>query len=93
MQVVNVRNKRLTDEEFFRVRGPVLAEWPTGKDVDLKDGIEFQKSLPDSKVYAHRLARAKSEQDTLISTYSGVPTIEVRRARWLSNPMGSVDSV
>jgi methylaspartate mutase epsilon subunit len=76
MQLIRVKNKRLTDEEFFRDRGQVLAEWPTGKDVDLEDGIAFHKSLPDSKVYARRLARAKSEHDTLISTYSGVPTIE-----------------
>ena len=62
MQVINIKNKRLTDEEFFRDRGQVLAEWPTGKDVDLEDGIEFQKGLPDSRVYARRLARAKSEQ-------------------------------
>ena len=66
MSVRRVRNERLSDEEFFQEREEVLAEWPTGKDVDLDDGIEFHKQLSHSRVYARKLAEAKQTGDTLV---------------------------
>ncbi len=73
---MELRNERLSDEEFFRERKEVLAMWPTGKDVDLEDGVEFQKSLPPSKVYVNKLAEAKRNGDTLIHIWTGTPTLE-----------------
>ncbi len=73
---MEVRNERLSDEEFFQERKEVLAMWPTGKDVDLDEGIEFQKSLPPSKVYVNKLAEAKRNGDTLIHIWTGTPTLE-----------------
>ncbi|MFC1942416.1 methylaspartate mutase subunit E [Chloroflexota bacterium] len=76
MQGIQVRNERLSDEEFFKEREEVLAEWPTGKDVDLDEAIEYHKQLPDSKVYARKLAEAKRNGDTLIHSFNGAPTVE-----------------
>ncbi len=75
---MELRNKRLTDEEFFRERKEVLAQWPTGKDVDLEEGVEFHKSLPPSKVYPKRLAEAKRNGDTLLRCFIGTPTLEMQ---------------
>lgn len=76
MPVARLKDERLSDEEFFQERKEVLAQWPTGKDVDLDEGIEFHKRLPPSKVYARKLAEAKRHGDTLIFTYTGTPTLE-----------------
>ncbi len=75
---MEVRNERLSDEEFFRERKEVLAQWPTGKDVDLEEGVEYHKSLPASKVYAKRLAEAKRNGDTLLRCFIGTPTLEIQ---------------
>ncbi len=73
---MELRNERLSDEEFFRERKEVLAMWPTGKDVDLDEAVEFQKSLPANKVYLNKLAAAKRNGDTLIHVWNGTPTLE-----------------
>ncbi len=73
---MEVRNERLADEEFFRERKEVLAQWPTGKDVDLEEGVEFHKRLPASKVYVRKLAEAKRSGDTLVSLLTGTPTLD-----------------
>ncbi|MFC1942412.1 methylaspartate mutase subunit E [Chloroflexota bacterium] len=78
MPVIQAGNKKFNDEEFFQEREEVLAEWPTGKDVDLDDAVEFHKQLPDSKVYARKLAEAKRNKDTLIHSYNGTPTFELQ---------------
>ena len=76
MQDTGLRNRRLSDEEFLLERKEVLVQWPTGKDVDLDEAIDFHKRLPISKVYAKKLAEAKRHGDTLIFTYTGTPTLE-----------------
>ena len=47
---MDIKNKRLTDDEFYEIRKTVLNQWPTGKDVDLEEAFAFHKSLPDSKI-------------------------------------------
>lgn len=73
---MEARNKRLSDEEFFRERQEVLAMWPTGKEVDLDEAIEYHKSMPPTKNYALKMAEAKQNGVTLVSTMTGVPTLE-----------------
>jgi len=73
---MNIRNKRLSDEEFFKEREKVLAVWPTGKEVDLNEAFDFQKSLPASKVWARRMEEAKQKGEALIITGMGQTTLE-----------------
>ena len=47
---MDIKNKRLTDDEFYEIRKTILNQWPTGKDVDLEEAFAFHKSLPDSKI-------------------------------------------
>ena len=49
---MELRNKKWTDEEFFEVRKEVLNQWPTGKEVDLEEAVEYNKKIPDTKNFA-----------------------------------------
>jgi methylaspartate mutase epsilon subunit len=71
-----VRNKRLSDEEFFREREEVLAEWPTGKDVDLDKAIEYHRNMPPSKNMAKKHAEARKNGQILLTVMSGVATVD-----------------
>jgi len=84
---MEVRNKRWSDGEFNKMRQEVLAMWPTGKEVDLDEAIEYHKSMPPSKNYALKVAEAKRSGVSLIRTDSGVATIEeeIELFRYLQN--------
>ena len=49
---MELRNKKWTNDEFFEVRKEVLNQWPTGKEVDLEEAIEYNKKIPDHKNFA-----------------------------------------
>ena len=36
---MNLKFKKWTDEEFFKVREEVLKQWPTGADVNLEEAV------------------------------------------------------
>jgi methylaspartate mutase epsilon subunit len=73
---MKARNKRWSDDEFQQVRQEVLGRWPTGKEVDLDEAIEYHESLPPSMNYALKVAEAKRSGTSLIRTDSGVASIE-----------------
>jgi len=73
---MELKNERWSDEEFQRERKKVLALWPTGKDVDLDEAIEFHHSLPATKNYAKEVVRAKSEGRTLVQPRGGVALVD-----------------
>ncbi len=58
---IKIRNKRLTDEQFFKIRNEeVLPQWETGKEIaDLNECMEAARELSKGKSYALRLAEAK----------------------------------
>ncbi len=71
-----LRNKRLDEDEFLKMRKPFLAQWRTGGEVDLDEAIEYQKSLPDSKNW-HKVARELHEQGrTAIFPRAGTGLLE-----------------
>jgi methylaspartate mutase epsilon subunit len=83
---MEIKNKRLSDEEFFGQREKVLAYWPTGKDVDLDEAIEYHRNMPPNRVYANKLEEAKQAGVPLSYTYNGTPVLErqielIRRVR------------
>ncbi len=73
---MEIRNKRLNDEEFNRERKEVLATWPTGREVDLDEAVRFHKTLLPDRNYALKVADAKKQGKHLIRTDSGVATQE-----------------
>jgi methylaspartate mutase epsilon subunit len=72
-----IRNRRLTDEEFFRQRKEVMAMWPNGKEIDLNEAIEYHKSLSPSKNHALKLQKAK--QNGVVSFCSMMGTAPLER--------------
>ncbi len=74
--MVEIRNKKISKEEFNHIREEVLSLWPTGKDVNLEESYEFHKSLPESKVFSQKLINAKEEGITLIQPRAGVALVD-----------------
>ncbi|MBN1568544.1 MAG: hypothetical protein JXA73_11915 [Acidobacteria bacterium] len=71
-----IRNKRLDESEFLKMRGPFLAQWKTGSEVDLDEAVEYQRKLPDSKNW-HKLAlKLKEEGRTAIFPRAGTGLLE-----------------
>ena len=40
-------NRKIPLDEFLKQREEVLKQWNTGKDVDLEEAIQYQKSLDE----------------------------------------------
>jgi methylaspartate mutase epsilon subunit len=71
-----LRNKRLDEAEFLKMRAPVLALWPTGREVDLDEAIEYQKKLPDSKSWHKVAQKLHEEKRTAIFPRAGTGLLE-----------------
>lgn len=71
-----IKNVKMSDEDFFKMREEVLGQWETGKDVtDLKANIEFAKSVPAEKNFALKLEAAIKDGKVLIQPRAGVGRI------------------
>lgn len=69
-------NKKLTMDEFLQTRSEVLKTWPTGKQAeDLEANLEYLHSLPKSKNFALKLAKAKADQVVLTQPRAGVALV------------------
>lgn len=69
---MDIQNKRISDDEFHKLREEILTQWPTGKDVNLQEAIDYQKSIPEHKLFAKKLVNAKKAGVTLIQPRAGV---------------------
>ncbi|HZJ99177.1 MAG TPA: methylaspartate mutase subunit E [Tissierellaceae bacterium] len=72
---MELKNKRLTDEQFSKLREEVLNQWPTGKDVDLQEAVDYLKNVPEDKNFALKLKKAKEAKVTLAQPRAGVALI------------------
>lgn len=72
---MELKNKKWTDEQFFQEREEVLKQWPTGKDVDLQEAVDYLKKIPTEKNFADKLVRAKEAGVTLAQPRAGVALI------------------
>ncbi len=71
-QEIRVRNKRLTDEQFLKIRNEeVLPQWPTGKDIsNLGECIAAAKDISAGKNVALLMEEAKDKgQHVLIPMF------------------------
>ncbi len=69
---MEIKNKKLSNDDFFAERKEVLEQWSTGKGVDFEEAVEYQKQIPVEKRFGAKLAKAKKEQATLIQPRAGV---------------------
>ncbi|MDO5028420.1 MAG: methylaspartate mutase subunit E [Bacillota bacterium] len=73
---MDLKFKKWTDEEFFKIREEVLQTWPTGKDVDLQEAVDYLKNIPDEKNFAKKLVKAKEMGVTMAQPRAGVALID-----------------
>ncbi len=73
---MKLKNRKLTDDEFFKIREDVLTHWPTGKDVDLEEACRYLEKIPKEKNFALKLKTAKEEGKTLAQPRAGVALID-----------------
>ncbi|MDY5373718.1 MAG: methylaspartate mutase subunit E, partial [Escherichia coli] len=56
---MELRNKKLTHDEFMTERQQVLKTWETGKDVEnFEDGVKYQQTIPEHKRFSLALLKA-----------------------------------
>ncbi len=68
----DIRNKKLSDDEFFKTREEVLKKWETGKEVtDLNENIAAARELSSNKSYALTLAEHKAKGMNLFEPQFG----------------------
>lgn len=73
---MKLKNEKWSLDKFKKIRREVLEQWPTGKEVDLEEAIEYHKNLPEEQVMAKKLAKAEAKKNTLIQPRAGVALIE-----------------
>ena len=73
---MDIQNKRISNDEFFKQRQEVLTQWPTGKDVDLEEAVAYHKAMPECRKFSKKLLDAKRDGRTLVQPRAGVPVVE-----------------
>ncbi|MDY6825601.1 MAG: methylaspartate mutase subunit E [Bacillota bacterium] len=71
-----VKQKRIDEEKFMAMRKSVLSLWPTGKEVDLEEAVEYQKSMPDNKNFCKVIQKLREEGRTVVFPRAGTPLVE-----------------
>ncbi|HEY8500752.1 MAG TPA: methylaspartate mutase subunit E [Clostridia bacterium] len=73
---MELKNRMLSDDVFSKIRSEVLDQWPTGKDVNFEEAVEYHKAMPERKIFSKKLIRAKKMGDTLIQPRAGVALVD-----------------
>jgi len=68
-------NVKLDEKEFEKIRSEVLSTWPTGKEVDLDESLDYHKEMKPQKILSIRLSEAKKKGITLVQPRAGVATL------------------
>jgi methylaspartate mutase epsilon subunit len=76
MEIDWLSNRKIEWDQFQKLRREVLAQWPTGQQVDLDEAIAYHKSMPDSKNTIQMMRDAKKNGYTLIHSNMGYTTLE-----------------
>jgi methylaspartate mutase epsilon subunit len=72
---MDVVNKKWSEDYFFQERKKVLNMWPTGKELNLDEAVEYHKNLPPVKNAALKVLQAKEKGITYLCPSSGSDTI------------------
>lgn len=73
---MELKNQKISEDQFFAERKEVLAQWETGKGVDFEEAVAYQKSIAPEKRFSAKLAKAVEEKTTLIQPRAGVALYE-----------------
>ena len=86
-----LKNQKLSEAEFMAERAEVLQQWPTGKDIDFKEAVDYQLSIAKEKRFGEKLAKAQKEGVTLIQPRAGVALYQeqIELLQYLENVGGA----
>jgi methylaspartate mutase epsilon subunit len=73
---IKLRNKKIDEKLFLQMHKKVLAEWPTGKEVDLDEAVAYNRALPDSKNFMKVSLKQAAEGTTTVWPRAGTPILE-----------------
>ena len=73
---MELKNKKMTHEEFYDIREEVLKQWPTGVEVDFEEAVKYHETIPAEKQFAKRLVKAKKKGETLTQPRAGVALLD-----------------
>jgi methylaspartate mutase epsilon subunit len=79
---MQISNKKIDEDIFLKERQEVLAQWPTGKEVDLEEAIAFHKSMPPGQNLPRKLEEAKEKEEAYPVTGMGKATLEEQLELW-----------
>jgi methylaspartate mutase epsilon subunit len=73
---VGIKNKRIDEGTFIKMRDPVLSIWPTGKEVNLKEAVDYQLNLPPEKNFLKVTEELHRQGKTVVFPRAGTPILE-----------------
>ena len=73
---INVRDKKWDEDFFLKERKEVLSIWPTGKEVDIDEAIEYQKGLSERRSFVKVVEELHREGRTVVFPRAGTPILE-----------------
>lgn len=71
-----IADKKLEPAEFETLRREALAAWPTGRGLEIAEGIRYQAGIPGEKRFAAAMRAAREEGRTLLQPRAGVALVE-----------------
>jgi methylaspartate mutase epsilon subunit len=73
---LKVKQKRIDEDQFLKMRVDVLSMWPTGKEVDLDEAVAYQRNLPESKNFMKITEKLHREGRTVVYPRAGTALVE-----------------
>lgn len=73
---MEISDGKLSENIFNELRESAMRTWPTGEEVDIADGIAYQKTLPKSMNFAEKLNEAERERKVLLQPRAGVALLD-----------------
>lgn len=72
----SLRLNKIDEEQFLKLRADILSQWPTGKDVDLEEAIDYQRNLPGHKRSLTVVEKLHREGRSGLMPRTGTPLLE-----------------
>ena len=69
---MELKNLKLSNDDFFAERKEVLDQWPTGKAVNFEETVSYQTAIPKERRFGEKMAKAVKDGVTLIQPRAGV---------------------
>jgi methylaspartate mutase epsilon subunit len=71
-----VQDRKIEEGKFLKERQKVLSMWPTGKEVDLEEAVEYHRKLPDHKNFMKVADQIRQGARTVVFPRAGTPILE-----------------